>query len=94
MAREKRRIRPNKRFFFIVFLVLCVFCISAFIKQRAELSRIAQEREEIQAALDAANLEKSELTYILSCSQTAEYIQMIAREKLGWVTPEETRFEE
>jgi len=88
---HKRR-RPKKRFFLLVFLVLCVICAAAFLKQKGELDRIAKEKAEVQAALDAARLEKAELTYILSCSQTAEYIQMIAREKLGWVTPEEIRY--
>ena len=37
-------------------------------------------------------LEKDKLTHVLEAANTDEYIESIAREKLGWVKDGETRF--
>ena len=89
---KKKRFRFKKKFFAIVFLVVAVYCGTMFVCQQIELKKIEDEKKQIQAQIDAQKLKLQELNYLLEYSDTSDYIEKIAREKLGWVLQGETKY--
>ena len=89
---KKKKIKVNKRFYAIIFVCIFIYCAFAFVSQRAELARIEKERAQIEEKIRLSKIQFAELTYMLEYSKTSEYVQTIAREKLGLVTQSETRY--
>lgn len=92
--KRKRKFIFKKKFFAIVFCAVAVYCCVAFVFQQVELSKINEERKAIQLQIASQKLKMQELEYLLRYSDTYEYIEKIAREKLGWVRQGETKYVE
>ena len=91
------QIRPIKRrihFSFFIFLAMLVYAVVTILNQ----SQVIKEQKERQAELvremesleSEINALENELEYIGS----DEYIEQMARERLGWVKEDEIKFTE
>jgi len=91
------QVRPRKRrihFSFFIFLAMLVYAVVTILNQ----SQVIKEQNERQAELvremesleSEINALENELEYIGS----DEYIEQMARERLGWVKEDEIKFTE
>ncbi len=62
------------------------------VSQSEKLKQIASEQQQLTAAYDELQLEEQRLSRMLEYSQTDEYLQQYAREKLGYVGPNDYKF--
>ncbi|MBE5780820.1 MAG: septum formation initiator family protein [Clostridiales bacterium] len=88
----KRKWRPNKRFFLLVFAALFVYVGITGLLQLQEYNAIKAETAEKQQQIDEAKLTIEGLKNTIEYANTPEYIEALAREKLGWVKKGETRY--
>lgn len=89
---KKRKLRVTRRFYAVVLGVVSVFVGITFWRQEVELNKLRDRETALQAEQVNNELEKDKLAHMLEAAQTDEYIESIAREKLGWVKEGETRF--
>ena len=96
MAQKKRKAKPKRRmsnFFFMLVCLLILGVFSALIFRqaasyndlRAESIRIEEQLARYQATYDA-------LRYQMAHFDSDAYIERLARERLGWVRPNEIIF--
>ena len=71
-----------------IVLYMCIL----FISQQADLSRLAKEGERLDQQITQAEREHEELEAEKEASGTPEYIERVARDKLGYMKPEEKVF--
>lgn len=89
---KKRKFRVTRRFYAVVLGTVLVFVGITFWHQEVELNRLRSKQTDLQNQQEDNELEKDKLTHVLEAANTDEYIESIAREKLGWVKDGETRF--
>jgi len=89
-APKKRKVRF--RFFVISLCAVLLYAGYALVTQWTEMKRLKAEQQELQHELDAAALSIEKLKNLIEIADTDEYIESVAREKLGWVKPGETRY--
>ena len=65
-----------------------------YLSQQTKMSSIQQQKEELQKNLNALTVEEERLERMLEYMQTTEYLLQYAREKLGYVFPDDIRFYE
>lgn len=90
--RAKRTFRVTRRFYAVVLGVVLVFVGITFWHQEVELNKLRSKQTDLQNQQADNELEQDKLTHVLEAAGTDEYIESIAREKLGWVKEGETRF--
>ena len=84
------QIRPR---YILLFFLLTFFVLGGiYLSQQTKLSSIAAEKTTLQARLDELKIEQERLERMLEYMQTDEYLQQYAREKLGYVFPDDTKF--
>ena len=85
-------IRPR----YILLFFLLMFCIlgGIYLSQQTKLSSIAEEKATLQTQLDALTVEQERLERMLEYMQTNDYLLQYAREKLGYVFPDDWKFYE
>ena len=89
---KKRKFRVTRRFYAVVLGTVLVFVGITFWHQEVELNRLRSKQTDLQNQQADNEVEKDKLTHVLEAANTDEYIESIAREKLGWVKDGETRF--
>lgn len=89
---KRRKYRVTRRFYAVVLGTALVLVGVAFCRQEIELNKLQNRQTELQMQQADNELEKDKLTHMLEAAGTDEYIESIAREKLGWVKEGETRF--
>jgi len=72
----------------ILMLYICYLAIT----QQFDLSRLAKEEERLDLEIAEAQRENQVLTEQKEAAGTIEYIERVAREKLGYMRPEEKVF--
>ena len=65
-----------------------------YLSQQTKLTSIAEETAALQQQLDALKVEEERLERMLEYMQTEEYLLQYAREKLGYVFPNDIKFYE
>lgn len=89
---------PQQLFIRIIIGLIVVFAMASavaiYFEQETQFSRIAQRKEELKTELDAAYAKQGELVELQEIVDTDDYIERIAREKLGMVKPNEIIFED
>ena len=88
----KRNWRPNKRFFLLIFAVLFLYVGITGLLQWQEYSSIQAQREQQDREIEEAKLTIEGLKNTIEYANTPEFIEALAREKLGWVKKGETRY--
>lgn len=84
------RIRPR---YIILFFILTFFVLGGvFLSQQTKLKSIAEDKVALQAELDSRKVEQERLERMLEYMQTTEYLVQYAREKLGYVFPDDWKF--
>ena len=100
MAGKKGRKRDTRIFKFRPLYVVLAFLLAFFVmagvylSQQTKLSSIQEQKDELQKELDSLTVEEERLERMLEYMQTTEYLLQYAREKLGYVFPDDIRFYE
>ncbi len=89
---KKVRIKLRARYVILAFLL--AFCIMGgiYLSQQTTLATIAEDTEKLESELDALEVEEERLERMLEYMQTDEYLLQYAREKLGYVFPDDIKF--
>ncbi|MBQ8731742.1 MAG: septum formation initiator family protein [Oscillospiraceae bacterium] len=69
--------------------VFLAYIAVLIVNDTTQLSQIQQKLEETNQRIQAAELERKDLEYLLSKTGDKEYIEYIAREKLRFAYPDE-----
>lgn len=90
---KKKGTRKHKSFFLRLALIgfLCYGVVSFFMLQM-DLAQKDQELQEINQKIETQKQTNQELKTMLSEEHYSEYIARVAREKLGYVCPDERIF--
>lgn len=95
----KKAFEPKKTGFFIkpryiiLFFILTFFVLGGvYLSQQTKLTSIAEEKVTLQTQLDSLNVEEERLERMLEYMQTTDYLIQYAREKLGYVFPDDWKF--
>ena len=91
---KKTRFKLKTRYVIPAFLL--AFCIMSgiYLSQQTKLTAITEETAALQQQLDALKVEEERLERMLEYMQTDEYLLQYAREKLGYVFPNDIKFYE
>lgn len=73
------------RFKNLIIVVLCTIFVFGFIKQQSAMNRIKKETKEKTKKLQQVKEENEKLTEEINMSQTDEYHEKLAREKLNMI---------
>ena len=84
----KKKIKLSK----ILFIGVAIFFVSVFCVQQFRINEYKVKEQYYSNAITELNQEKAEYEALASQSNTAEYIEKVAREKLGLVKPYEKIF--
>lgn len=84
----KKKIKLSK----ILFIGVAIYFVSVFCVQQFRINEYKVKEEYYSNAITELNQEKAEYETLASQSNTAEYIEKVAREKLGLVKPYEKIF--
>lgn len=76
----------------ILILVLLVGVVTALLSMRAQLADAQEQRDQLQAQVQAQVEKNSALSDAIDHSDDPEYIANFARGELGLVEPDEIRF--
>lgn len=91
-ARTKSTKKQSRLSYFIVMgalLVVSVVCIFKIVDFNRENKVLAQREHELEAQIEAANVEHDELVAREKYMQTNEYVEDVAKERFGLVYPDE-----
>ncbi len=75
-------------------MALCAYLVVSIIGIQIDIYKEKQKLAAIVAQINAAQLENDELARVVLGDGEADYIERIAREKLGYAAPEERVFED
>lgn len=81
---------------YVILAFLLAFCIlgGIYLSQQTKMTTIEEETAALQAQLDALRVEEERLERMLEYMQTDDYLLQYAREKLGYVYPDDIKFYE
>ncbi|MFA6655421.1 MAG: septum formation initiator family protein [Bacillota bacterium] len=85
--RKKTGARKFRGFWVLIALVVVSFAI-----RQTEVIRIKRRIEEVKAEIDYLRISNNALEQQIEIMKTPEYIEEIAREKLGLVMPGEVQY--
>lgn len=84
------QIRPR---YIILFFILTFFVLGGvFLSQQTKLKGIAEQKIALQTELDSHKVEQERLERMLEYMRTTDYLIQYAREKLGYVFPDDWKF--
>ncbi len=63
-----------------------------FVQQQIRLHDLSVEEKQVSAEIEQAQQEQEELNHVMDIMDTDEYIEKVARQKLGFVKPDEQVF--
>ena len=94
MAKKKKKKQFKLKAGYIILAFLLAICIlgGIYLSQQTRLDTIAAQKEELQTQLDELQVEEERLTRTLEYMNTTDYLIQYAREKLGYVYPDDTKF--
>lgn len=92
MAKKQKTIRIKARYVVPVFIL--AFCVMGGIRlsQRTKMNNIEEQRVQLQEQYDALKVDEERLERMLEYMQTDDYLLQYAREKLGYVFPNDVKF--
>lgn len=89
---QKRAFRLRPRYILLAFLLTFFVLGGVYLSQQTTLTSIAEQKSELQLKLDAVKVEQERLERMLEYMKTDEYLMQYAREKLGYVFPDDIKF--
>lgn len=88
-ARQEKKHRLSTLALCIGFAVLGVYLVLSLISTQVEIVAKRQQLANVQALVDEQQAQNTELQRTMEAEDEEAYIERIAREKLGYVSPEE-----
>lgn len=88
--KEKQREKHSGLLLKLSVFALIVYLSVTLIGSQMEIMTKKQDLADLQAQCEQAQADNTELQRLLSSADDAENMERIAREKLGYVAPEET----
>lgn len=81
---------------YVILAFLLGFCVlgGIYLSQQTTMTTIVEETAALQAQLDALRVEEERLERMLEYMKTDDYLLQYAREKLGYVFPDDIKFYE
>ncbi len=73
----------------VVIIALFIYAVSIFVKQQKMLNTYASEKEQYENEISTARAEQDKLNSQLNSVNSTEYIEEMARDKLGMYLPNE-----
>ncbi len=95
MARQKADVKParkKRKASKILWAVVFLYVGYIFVQQQIRLHDLRVEEKQVSADIEQAQLENQDLTHTMEIMGTNEYIEKVARQKLGFVKPDEQVF--
>lgn len=98
---QKEKIKQNKQMakesvikvlVVLAIFALFIFATNGYLKQEKELERLNKEAEELALKLEIVEREAKQVDELKALSGSTDYIERVAREKLGLVRPDEIIF--
>ena len=90
--RAKKAKRRASALTMLVLLTLLALVGAELLHLRAQIAEAKDEQQVLQSRLDAAKQENDALSSALEKADDPEFLQELAREQLGYVTPGERSF--
>ncbi len=76
---------------FIILLVICYFSV-IFVKQEIKIRQQHAKADALRQQIAEMQSKNRELQRLIQYTQSDEYIEKVARERLGWVKEGEIKF--
>ena len=89
---RKKKYRAKPRFILVVVVLLIGVVCAALYSQEQKLKDIESEKQALTEEYNALINEQQRLEYMIEYSKTQEYLLQYAREKLGFVMPDDVKF--
>ncbi len=90
--KKKKKVDPKVLLKRGVLCVLVLYMCYLFVAQQFDLSRLGKENDVLDGQIAEAQAAHEDLTQEKQNAETPEYIERVAREKLGYMKPEEKVF--
>ena len=75
-----------------LFMILIAVMLGIKLSQQTKMDRIAEEKAQLTSEYAALEVEQERLERMLEYMQTDDYLMQYAREKLGYVFPNDIKF--
>ncbi len=93
MAKGQNEPKQGKRKLSRVLWTIAILYVGyVLVQQQIRLHDLRVEEKEVTAEIEQAQAENKELTHVMDIMDTDEYIEKVARQKLGFVKPDEQVF--
>lgn len=93
MAKQQKEPKQKKsKLSKVLWAVAILYVGYVFVQQQIWLHDLRVEEKEVNAEIEQAQEENKELTHVMDIMDTNEYIEKVARQKLGFVKPDEQVF--
>jgi cell division protein FtsB len=89
-AQAKQKLKPRHILLVSMIVLIGIACLA--IPQQQKLAQINTEKQILEQKLAQLELEEQLLMRMIEYAHTDEYIEQIAREKLGYVWPDDIKF--
>ncbi|MBE7042593.1 MAG: septum formation initiator family protein [Ruminococcaceae bacterium] len=90
--RQKKQKQEKSKMTRALWAVVFLYVGYIFVQQQIRLHDLRVEEKEVSAEIEQAQQENKELTHVMDIMDTDEYIEKVARQKLGFVKPDEQVF--
>ena len=92
MAKIKKKRKPKNIIFKIAVLVFAIAVVGRLVTLQVDIAQKKRELVALQDKVEQQTNENKELQQLLDSGMDRAYIEKIAREKLGYVSPRERVF--
>lgn len=90
--KQKRKFKITPKFIALLTVLCVVFACMIYFSQEQKLEEIAAQEALLQEEYDAMQNEEQRLQYMIEYAKSDEYLIQYAREKLGFVLPDDIKF--
>lgn len=92
MKKGAKKHRVTAKFLAIIGVVAACFICAIVLMQESKLAQIRMERAKLEAEFQLLQNEEQRVENMLKYVHSEEYLLQYAREKLGFVKPEDIKF--
>ena len=93
---RRRKEKPKRRMSNFLFMLVCLLILGGFValitRQAASYNELRAEHIRIETELERAQATYNALRYQMAHFDSDAYIERLARDRLGWVRPNELVF--
>ena len=90
---QKRKFRITPKFIVLLTVLCVVFAYALYLSQEQKLKEIAEKEAALRQEYQALQNEEQRLEYMIEYAKSEEYLIQYAREKLGFVLPDDVKFD-